>query len=82
MLYEVITTLVLMMLAGEAAGEGLRARGWSLGAALAQVLSPLKNFEPFAKGVFDTYALACSVLLIVFFLALAARHLDAQRLRG
>jgi len=75
-------TLVLMMLAGEAAGEGLRARGWSLGAALAQVLSPLKNFEPFAKGVFDTYALACSVLLIVFFLALAARHLDAQRLRG
>ena len=74
--------LVLMMLAGEAAGEGLRARGWLLAASLAQVLSPIKNFEPFAKGVFDTYALACSALLIVFFLALAARQLDAQRLRG
>jgi ABC-2 type transport system permease protein len=74
--------LVLMMLAGEAAGEGLRARGWALAASLAQVLSPIKNFEPFAKGVLDTYALACSALLVVFFLALAARQLDAQRLRG
>jgi len=74
--------LVLMMLAGEAAGEGLRARGWALAASLAQVLSPIKNFEPFAKGVLDTYALAGSALLVVFFLALAARQLDAQRLRG
>jgi ABC-2 type transport system permease protein len=74
--------LVLMMLAGEAAGEGLRTRGWALAASLAQVLSPIKNFEPFAKGVLDTYALACSALLIIFFLALAARQLDAQRLRG
>jgi ABC-2 type transport system permease protein len=74
--------LLVMMLAGEAAGEGLRARGWLLAASLAQVLSPIKNFEPFAKGMLDTYALACSLLLVVFFLALAARQLDAQRLRG
>lgn len=74
--------LLLMMLAGEAAIEGLRTRGWNLAASLAQVLSPIKNFEPFAKGVLDTYAIACSLLLVVFFLALAARHLEAQRLRG
>jgi len=74
--------LLLMMLAGETAIEGLRARGWNLAASLAQVLSPIKNFEPFAKGVLDTYAIACSLLLVVFFLALAARHLEAQRLRG
>ena len=46
------------------------------------MLSPIKNFEPLAKGVLDTYALACSALLVMFFLALAARQLDAQRLRG
>ena len=74
--------LLLMMLAGEAAIEGLRTRGWLLAASLAQVLSPIKNFEPFAKGVLDTYAIACSMLLVVFFLALAARQLEAQRLRG
>lgn len=74
--------LLVMILAGEAASEGLRARGWLLAASLAQVLSPIKNFEPFAKGVLDTHAIACSLLLIVFFLALAVRQLDAQRLRG
>ena len=74
--------LLLMMLAGETAIEGLRTRGWNLAASLAQVLSPIKNFEPFAKGVLDTYAIACSLLLVVFFLALAARQLEAQRLRG
>lgn len=74
--------LLGMMLAGEAAGEGLRARGWAVAASLAQVLSPIKNFEPFGKGVLDSYAIACSLLLIAFFLALAMRQLDAQRLRG
>ncbi len=51
-------------------------------ASLAQVLSPVKNFEPFGKGMLDTYAIACSVLLIAVFLLLAIRQLDAQRLRG
>ena len=74
--------LLGMVLIGDAAGEGLRARGWGVVASLAQVLSPIKNFEPFGKGVLDTYALACSVLLIVVFLMLAIRQLDAQRLRG
>jgi hypothetical protein len=46
------------------------------------VLSPLKNFEPFAKGLIDTYAIACSALLTVVFLVLAVRRLDAVRLKG
>ncbi len=74
--------LLGMVLIGDAAGDGLRARGWTVAAALAQVLSPFKNFEPFGKGMLDTHALACSVLLIVVFLMLAVRQLDAQRLRG
>jgi ABC-2 type transport system permease protein len=74
--------LLVMVLVGDAAGEGLRARGWPVAASLAQVLSPIRNFEPFGKGVLDSYAAACSVLLIAVFLVLAIRQLDAQRLRG
>jgi ABC-2 type transport system permease protein len=76
------TTLLLMVLVGEAAGDGLRARGWQLPAALVQVFSPLKNFEPLGKGLIDSYAIACSVLLAIFFIVLTVRHLDARRLRG
>jgi len=47
-----------------------------------QVFSPLKNFEPLGKGVIDTYAIACSVLLIGVFIVLAVRRLDSRRLRG
>jgi ABC-2 type transport system permease protein len=57
-------------------------RGWQLPAALAQVFSPLKNFEPLGKGLVDSYALACAVLLVVFFIVLAVRRLDGRRLRG
>jgi hypothetical protein len=46
------------------------------------VLSPIKNFEPFGRGILDTYALACAALLVAAFLALAVRQLDAQRLKG
>lgn len=74
--------LLGMVLIGDAAGDGLRARGWTVAAGFAQVLSPIKNFEPFGKGMLDTHALACSVLLIAVFLTLAVRQLDAQRLRG
>ncbi len=74
--------LLGLLLAGETAADGLRARGWHVPAALAQVLSPLKNFEPFAKGVIDSYSVACSLLLIAAFLVLAIRRLDAARLRG
>jgi hypothetical protein len=74
--------LLVMVLAGEAAGDGLRARGWTVAASLAQVVSPIKSFEPFSKGMLDTYAAACLVLLAALFLALAIRQLDAQRLRG
>lgn len=74
--------LLGMVLAGEGAGDGLRARGWPVAAGLVQVLSPIKNFEPFGKGLLDSYAAACSILLIAVFLTLAVRQLDAQRLRG
>jgi ABC-2 type transport system permease protein len=80
--FGAFATLLLMVLMGEAAGDGLRARGWLLPAALAQVFSPLKNFEPLGKGLVDSYAIACSVLLIVFFIVLAVRRLDGRRLRG
>lgn len=74
--------LLGMLLAGEVAGDSLRARGWGVVASLAQVLAPIRNFEPFGKGMLDTYAIACSVLLIALFLLLVIRQLDAQRLRG
>lgn len=74
--------LLLMMLMSEAAGDGVRARGWEVPAALAQVFAPIKNFEPLGKGLIDTYAVACSVLLVVVFLVLTVRRLDARRLRG
>jgi ABC-2 type transport system permease protein len=74
--------LLAMLLMGETAGESLRARGWTVPAALAQVLSPVKNFEPLGKGIIDSYAIACSLLLTLVFLALTVRQLDARRLRG
>ncbi len=74
--------LLGMLLAGDIAGDGLKARGWDVAASLAQVLAPVRNFEPFAKGIFDTYAVACLLLLTIAFLALAIRQLDARRLRG
>jgi ABC-2 type transport system permease protein len=74
--------LLAMLLMGETAGDSLRERGWQVPAALAQVLSPIKNFEPFSKGLIDTYAVACSLLLTAVFLALTIRQLDAGRLRG
>ncbi len=80
--FGAFATLLLMVFMGEAAGDGLRARGWALPAALSQVFSPLKNFEPLGKGMVDSYAIACSLLLIVFFIVLSVRRLDGQRLRG
>lgn len=72
--------LLGMLLTGETASDGLRERGWTVPAALAQVLSPLKNFESFAKGSLDSYSIACMVLLTVVFLVLSIRRLDAARL--
>jgi ABC-2 type transport system permease protein len=74
--------LLAMVLMADTAGDSLRTRGWPVPAALAQVLSPLKNFEPLGKGLVDTYAIACAALLTLLFLVLTIRHLDAQRLRG
>jgi ABC-2 type transport system permease protein len=74
--------LMGMLLMGDTAGDGLRSRGWAVAAGLAQVLSPMKSFEAFRKGIIDSYAISCLVLLTALFLVLAIRHLDAQRLRG
>ena len=74
--------LLAMVFMGETAGDGLRARGWHGAAAFAQVFSPLKNFEPLGKGILDTYAIACALLLAAGFIVLTIRRLDSQRLRG
>lgn len=80
--FGAFAALLLMMLMSEAAGDAVRARGWHVPAAFVQVFSPLKNFEPLGKGLVDTYAIACSVLLALVFLVLTVRRLDARRLRG
>jgi len=80
--FGAFAALLLMLLVSETAGDGMRSRGWHVPAALVQVFSPLKNFAPLGKGMIDPYAIACSVLLTVFFLVLTARRLDARRLRG
>lgn len=74
--------ILAMILVSETAADGLRARGWQLPAALVQVFSPLKNFEPLGKGLVDTYAIACLVLLTIVFTVLAIRRLDGRRVRG
>ncbi|MGE0557477.1 MAG: ABC transporter permease [Burkholderiales bacterium] len=74
--------LLAMLFAGETAGDTLRARGWPVPAALAQVFSPLRNFEPLGKGIIDSYAITCALLLAAGFLVLTVRRLDGQRLRG
>ena len=74
--------LLGMLLVGETAADGLRGRGWTVPAELAQVLSPLKNFESFAKGMLDSYSVVCMLLLLAAFLILTIRRLDAVRLRG
>lgn len=74
--------LLGMLLAGETAADGLRGRGWTVPAELAQVLSPLKNFESFSKGMLDSYSLVCMLLLVIVFLVLTIRRLDAARLNG
>ena len=80
--FGAFAALLIMILMGEAAGDGLRARGWHLPAALVQVFSPLKNFEPLGKGLVDTYSIVCSILLVIVFVVLAVRRIDGRRLRG
>lgn len=74
--------LLGMVLVGENVAENLQMRGLGVLATFAQVFSPVKNFEPLGKGVIDTYAIACLLLLTVLFLALTVRQLEARRLRG
>jgi ABC-2 type transport system permease protein len=80
--FGAFAALLAMILMGEAAADGLRARGWQLPAAFVQVFSPLKNFEPLGKGLVDTFSIACSIMLVIVFVVLAVRRLDGRRLRG
>jgi ABC-2 type transport system permease protein len=74
--------LLAMLFMGETAGDSLRARGWQIPAAFAQIFSPLRNFEPLGKGMLDSYAIICPLLLTLAFLILAIRRLDGRRLHG
>jgi len=74
--------VLAMILVSDTAGDGARARGWLLPAALVQVFSPFRNFEPLGKGVIDSYAIVCAILFTVVFLVLTVRRLEAQRLKG
>jgi ABC-2 type transport system permease protein len=42
----------------------------------------LRNFEPLGKGMLDSYAIICPLLLTLAFLILAIRRLDGRRLHG
>jgi ABC-2 type transport system permease protein len=74
--------LLAMVLTGEQVADSLHTRGLGVIAAFAQVFSPVKNFEPLGRGMLDTYAIACLLLLTALFLALTVRQLEARRLRG
>lgn len=74
--------LMAMLFVGETIIDNLNARGLGVLSAFAQVFAPLKNFEPLGKGMIDTYAIACSLLLTILFLTLTVRQLEARRLRG
>lgn len=74
--------LLAMVLTGEHVADNLQTRGLSVLATFAQVFSPVKNFEPLGRGVIDTYAIVCLLLLALLFLALTVRQLEARRLRG
>jgi ABC-2 type transport system permease protein len=74
--------LLGMVLVGEHVADNLQSRGLGVLAAFAQVFSPVKNFEPLGRGMIDTYAIACLLLLTALFLALTVRQLEARRLRG
>ena len=74
--------ILIMLLAGETLGDNLDQYGWPYLAALVQVFSPLLNFEPLGKGLIDSYAISCGLLLMTLFLILTIRELDRQRLRG
>jgi ABC-2 type transport system permease protein len=80
--FGAFAALLAMILVSDTLTDGARARGWLLPAAFVQVFSPMRNFEPFGKGLLDSYAIVCAVLFAVVFLVLTVRRLDAQRLRG
>lgn len=74
--------LLAMVFMGEHVADNLHARGLGVLAAFAQVFSPVKNFEPLGRGLIDSYAITCLLLLTALFLALTVRQLEARRLRG
>jgi ABC-2 type transport system permease protein len=74
--------LLGMVLVGEHVADTLQSRGLGVLAAFAQVFSPVRNFEPLGRGVIDTYAIVCLLLLAALVLALTVRQFEARRLRG
>ena len=74
--------LIAMVFMGENIGDNLQARGLGVLAAFVQIFSPVKNYEPLGRGLLDSYAIVCLLLLTALFLALTVRQLEARRLRG
>ena len=74
--------LIAMVFMGEHVADNLQARGLSVLATFSQVFSPVKNYEPLGRGIVDSYAIICLVLLTALFLTLTVRQLEARRLRG
>ena len=74
--------LIALAFMGDYAADNLQTKGLGVLSAFAQVFAPVKNFEPLGRGLIDSYAIACLVLLSALFLALTVRQLEARRLRG
>jgi ABC-2 type transport system permease protein len=56
------------------------ARGHGPGSAILRYLSPMRHLAPFLRGEIKVGNIAYDLIVVLFFLALTVRHLDAERL--
>lgn len=74
--------IMAMLLIGDGVSGNLDAKGLGVLAAFVQVFSPVKNFEAMGRGLIDTHAVVCLLLVTALFLILTVRGLEARRVRG
>lgn len=72
--------LIGLSIIGSKGTESLQEAPWSVFAPFFQVLAPIQNCEIFERGMFDTGALVCLLLLPAVFLLFTVRRLEALRL--